>query len=372
MLLAAMLLAACSGDGDGLTEDCYLDIYVYSPGHAIVTRADVGEVAPSAEAERRVNDLQIWVFRHNDGSKVSYLKTTPTYLNETAGQEKFQMKVDKVFADNPENVDVYVVANAASGGQDALGEGTTRDGLDAAAISGDYFGTTTLVSSVPASGLPMSAVLRNQPVAGQFPTLRIGTGSQITTMQLTRAVSKLRFVICRITEKDDADKKLDSIDGISLDADQIPTASWLIPRDTYSYSFGHDAISYGSVLKADIPEVEDPLQYVYETQKAQEYETLIDEAVRTGVLKQFGLTYFRESTRQISGTITYTFTKNGVRSQDVVPFSMAAPGDFLRNHTWIVYIYYMDSTIHVLTVTNVGVKQWEEDAVEDESTFYNW
>lgn len=375
ILLIAMLLMACSNEDDIPAEECYLEVYVYAPGRPIVTRGDVGEIAPSEEAERKVDTLQIWVFKHADGSLVSYKGEKPTFLNEEAiGQQKFQMKIDKTFADNPENVDVYVVANAKSCGLSSLDESTTRAQLDAAQISGDYFGTRTtrLTQSVSDDGLPMSAVLRNQPVAGHFPTLRIGSVSEIATMALTRAVSKMRFVICRVNEESTADKQLVSIDDISLDARQIPDASYVIPREDHSgYAYSHEAISFGGVAKGDIPQVKDPLIYVYETQKAQEYEGLINAAVKARNLKQIGLTYFRESPKQISGTIKYTHTKGGTH-QETVDFSISTPGDFLRNHTWIVYIYFMDSTVHVLTITDIGVKDWVKDPEEDDVTFHNW
>lgn len=375
MLLSAMFLMACNNEDDIPAEECYLEVYVYAPGHAIITRADVGTVAPSLATENRVNNLKIWVYRHGDGRLVSYKDTTATYLNEAAGQEKFMMKVDRTFARSPENVDVYVVANAKSCGLSSLDESTTRAQLDAAQISGDYFGTEVLTQSVPDGpdgGLPMSAVLRNQPVTGHFPTLRIGTVSQMATMELTRAVSKLRFVVCRVKEEDTADKKLEGIDDISIDAGQIPEASYIIPRDNYSgYTYSHEPVSYGGVRTNDIPEVEDPLIYVYETQKAQEYEDLINAAVNAGKLKQIGLTYFRESPKQISGTIKYTHTKGGTH-QETVDFSISTPGDFLRNHTWIVYIYFMDSTVHVLTITDIGVKDWVTDPEEEDVTFHNW
>ena len=371
ILLIAMLLMACSNEDDIPAEECYLEVYVYAPGRPIVTRGDVGET-PSEEAERKVNTLQIWVYRHGDGRLVSYKDTTATYLNEAAGQEKFMMRLDRTFAGSPENVDVYVVANAASCGLSSLGENTTKAQLDAAQISGNYFGTGVLTQSVPADGLPMSAVLRNQPVTGHFPTLRIGTVSQMATMELTRAVSKLRFVVCRVKEEDTADKKLKGIDDISIDAGQIPKASYIIPRDNYSsYTYSLEPVSYGGVRTNDIPQVENPLIYVYETQKAQEYEDLINAAVNDGKLKQIGLTYFRESPKQISGTIKYTHTKGGTH-QETVDFSISTPGDFLRNHTWIVYIYFMDSTVHVLTITDIGVKKWVIDPEEEDVTFHNW
>lgn len=398
-LLSAVLLTACSSGGEeensATVEDCFLDIYVYSPGRPIVTRGDVGEIAPSAEAERKIKTLQIWVYRHGNGRLVSYKDTTATYLNEAAGQEKFQMKIDKTFADNPENVDVYVVANAASCGL-TLGKSTTRSDLDEAQISGVYFGTSTLTHAVPDGGLPMSAVLHNQPITGRFPTLRIGTESEMATLQLTRAVSRLRFVLCRITEDTNTKKRLVSIDGIQLNGNQIPTASYLIPRENVRYtSLESSAVTYvnddNKLLAAKIPDVADPLRFAYETEEAQQYEDLIDENLMSadqvseteadGKLMQLGLTYFRESDKQLTGTINYTVQE---RSDDTTPwegivpkaetpvtFTMAAPGDFLRNHSWIVYIYFMDTKIHVLTVTNIGIKNWT-DGGSKAHTVYNW
>lgn len=391
-LLSAVLLTACSSSGEeensATVEDCFLDIYVYAPDRPIVTRGDVGEIAPSAEAERTVKTLQIWVFKHADGSLVSYKSEVPTFLNEEAiGQQKFQMKIDKTFADNPEDVDVYVVANAASCGLTSLDENTTRAQLDAAQISGNYFGTEELTKIVPDDGLPMSAVLHNQPITGRFPTLRIGTESEMATLQLTRAVSRLRFVLCRITEESNTKKRLVSIDGIQLNGNQIPTASYLIPRENVRYtSLESSAVTYvnddNKLLAAKIPDVADPLLFAYETEEAQQYENLIDENLMPadqvsetkadGKLMQLGLTYFRESDKQLKGTIQYTYTDGDAETQTEAKFSMAAPGDFLRNHSWIVYIYFMDSKIHVLTVTHIGMKKWISDGVNETVTFYNW
>lgn len=393
LLLLAVLLTACSDNKEIASpdEDCYLDIYVYAPDRPIVTRSDVGMIEQRTAAESEVKSLQIWVFKHSDGSKVGYLGADDisaeapnlTYLNES-GQQVYRMKVDKAFADAPEAVDVYVVANAASCGQTSLGTSTTRSVLDAAVIGTDYFGTTTRVSAVPDNGLPMSAVAKSQPIHGSFPALRIGSEEKMTTLQLTRAVSKLRFVLCQKKDQN-ASKRLVSIDEISLDGNQIPEKTYLIPG-TYNYSNSHaGSLKYidndHKLLENDIPKVVDPLAYAYETQEAQEYENLINEAIsgehKANVgdenLKELGLTYFRESDKQLTGTIKYTYSENGVNEpQDTATFSMAAPGDFLRNHSWIIYVYYMDSKIYTLTVTHIGMKSWVTDPLQDTKTVYNW
>ncbi len=382
-LLSAVLLTACSSGGEeensATVEDCFLDIYVYAPDRPIVTRAEVGDIE-AADAEKEVKSLKIWVFRYGDaaGAKaVGYLNPDAAFLNMN-GQQKFQLMLNREFANNPGPVDVYVVANDASCGLTTLNKNTTRAKLDAAVIGTDNFGASPLTSVVPSTtGLPMSAMLKNQPISGRFPTLRVGTEEQMATLQLTRAVSKVRFVICRIKEETSSTKTLKSIDNISLGADQIPTESWLIARTSPGYSnYVADPISYGGVAEADvatkIPQVEDPLKYVYETQSAQDYENLIDEAILEEDLYEFARTYYRESDKQLKGTIQYTYTDGNTDTQTTAEFSMAAPGDFLRNHSWIVYIYFMDSKIHVLTVTHIGMKKWISDGVNETVTFYNW
>ena len=428
LLLLVMLLTACHSDDKeeiiNPDEDCYLDIYVYAPDHPIVTRADVGNIKARKE-EFDVHSLQIWVFKSSTGDLVGYLNAgedgIPIRLNET-NQQVFRMKVEKSFANTPEAVDVYVVANAASFGNAVYvpdGEGytsttlagnTTRAKLNNALFgkidNDDYFGTTNLYGIADlASGLPMSAVLKNQAIVGKFPTLRIGTESQIATLHLTRAVSKLRFVLCRIKEQSSSSTKtLTSINSIKLNGNMIPEKTYLMPG-TYNYSsyvsgditFEDGDFVNHKLMPDKIPQVVNPLVYTYETQTAQDYENLIDAAVERDLdklkaygqaknidevknltaddllqLKQLGLTYLRESDKQLAGTISYTYNDNGTPQTEEVTFSMAAAGDFLRNHSWIVYIYYMDSKIYTLTVTYVGMKEWVSDGQPESPYFYNW
>lgn len=404
MLLVIVLLTACSdhsGEGSDENGDCFLNIYVYAPGRPMLTRADVGDIAHREAVESEIHTLQIWVFKHNGGSFVGYLETEPAFLNETNGQEMFQMKVEKEFADHPENVDVYVVANAGSCGlvdgenKLTLGESTTRAELDAQMIGANYFGVSNLVSSVPTAGLPMSGVEKDQPIYGSFPALRIGSQEKMTTVQLTRAVSKLRFVLCRIASEDD--KELVSIDGIQLDGGMIPTESYLMPG-TYTYSsdpvastdYETNPIVYvntdNKLLKADIPTVVNPMKYAYETQAAQDYEDMINGAIagtykaneNDEELKELGPTYLRESDKQLTGTIHYSVQPKGNEDENQVDhtpsvtFSMASPGDFYRNRSWIIYVFYMDAKIHVLTVTDMGVKSWTSDNINDDKSVYNW
>ena len=384
LLLTALLLTACRSDDDSKESvapdgDCYLSVTIAAPGRPVTTRADVGEINARDLDEQTVHTLKIWVFKHDDGGRLGYLETN-LEANTLPPNDQYLIKIDKTFADQPENVDVYVVANEASIGLTTLGENTSRDVLDGTMIGFAYFGTTSsLTSSVPSGGLPMSASLKNQTITGQFPTLRIGTDNEIATLKLTRAVSRLRFIVCR--EADGSNKKFVSIDKITLHADLIPATSYLMPG-SYSYTGSNSEIEYvtKALQASDVPRVKNPMDYTYVTQSAQEYEDLIDKAIKGEKkadnadenLKELGLTYFRETDKQLTGTIKYT-TKNSsdTEEQHSVNFSMSAPGDFLRNHSWIVFIYFMNSELHVLTVTSIGVKEWQVEGSDDKNV-YNW
>lgn len=412
-LLMAVLLTACQNSEEEVKtpddgEDCFLEIAVSAPEHLLFTRGDVGEIA-STEGERTVHSLQIWVFKSSDGSKVGYRAILEGELEATLNaptpkQHTLKMKVDKTFAEVRDNVDIYVVANAASYlGTTVLDEKSKPADLNAAMIDNGSFGTSTLIHTVPSDGLPMSAILKNQTIYGSFPALRIGTQEQPVVLELTRAISKLRFVLCRIKEEESSTKKLVSINSIKLNGSLIPTKTYLMPG-TYNYSsYVSDDITFEDndfenhkLLPGKIPEVVNPLVYAYETQTVQDYENLINHAVngplawlqQYGVdnniddlknltegdlpqMKQVGLTYLRESDKQLTGTISYTYNDNGTPKNEDATFLMAQAGDFLRNHSWIVYIYYMDSKIHALTVTHIGMKKWT-DGNSDDLKVYNW
>ena len=66
MLLVIVLLTACSdhsGEGSDEKDDCFLNIYVYAPGHPMLTRADVGEIAHREIAESTVQWARLRIGR---------------------------------------------------------------------------------------------------------------------------------------------------------------------------------------------------------------------------------------------------------------------------------------------------------------------
>lgn len=390
MMLAVLLPAGCvtsdypyPGDGDdGAT---YLTVYVYCAGHPATTRADVAYVS-AAEAENAVYTLKLWIFEHggdSDGQLVAYHETEASALSSSNASEQYQLLVSDDFANRKPDVDVYVVANAAT--TTTLTTTTTRAELDAALLNG--FGTSPLVQSVPATGLPMSGVLKGLHILGDKPTLMVGKPGTATTaeaiaqnmatVQLVRAVSRLRFVFCYPSDLSGVE-----ITGITLNREVIPSEEYLFLEGDYNEALNgtdtyklHVNSTAGYTPSAAVPLLASavqstttnqriatyddtqvsPTEYAYSATKtyATTYDDYVDGLIRQGKLTQMALTYLRESDRQLSGTISWK-RQNDDGTWPVTPtvsrFSMLLPGDFSRNHTWTVYAYFTSTGLYVKPV----------------------
>jgi hypothetical protein len=355
----AFLTACNSSDGEDQQKPTMLTIYVFSPEQPIITRGDVGPVNAS-EAENKVNSLQLWIF-DTSGNKVGYLNTTETATLNTGQGAIYQIPVSDEFAQNKPNVDVYVLANVTAancGISTTLDENTTREALiEQAKITSGHFGLTSasLATAVPADGLPMAGILKNQPVIGDAPVLRIGNETNIATVPLTRAVSKMRFFFANVATA----PKL-TITGITLNGSLIPNEEYLFTQSkTLTYNENAASILASSI---EVAQTEDPAQYVYEGQTAQEYENLMVGAE----LSLAGPYYLRESGKILTGTITYTV--EGMSEPMSATFTMKEQGDFLRNHSWIVYAYY--EGLSGMQVVTVDVTDWVAKSYNYE--VYNW
>lgn len=377
-----VMLSACSHhkDDEPSDGDTVLTLYVYSPEHPAVTRANTGYVDASYD-ERRIDKLQIWVFRTGTNELVGYLSPGVADRDElnTVGNKAFRMVVEQSFAFTPTNVDVYVLANITQANSGlSFDASTTRSELEAAMMgttgttggNTDPFGLATLTTSVPTDGLPMSGVLRNQPVVGEAPVLRIGTTDEMATVQLVRMVSKVRFVFSRSS---DSEELLD-ITGIALNENMIPQDEYVFLNTPYDERTAHVGAGYiserGQLLTnplrdSEIGKPDDPGKYVYIVQEAQDYEELINSGLEAGELTQVGPFYLRETDKRLSGTISYTL--NGGATKQAT-FSVAAAGDFSRNHTWIVYAHYGTAILDVVTVE---LMDWRQ-VTSDPRTVYNW
>lgn len=381
-MLMLLLTVACASDPKEVVEEpqpkepSVLKIYVFAPDKPIVTRADIGDVDASAD-EAAINTLDVWVFETETKNPVGHVHLS----NMTwEGQKEVAIEVGDDFSERKPNVDIYVAANVtASNCGFSLARDASATDLTAASIGSNYFGLTSPVTSVPIEGLPMSGMLTGQPVTGIAPVLSAKTNY----VKLVRAVSKLRFIFSQSASNVLAISDL----SIGLDRSALPTQEYLFLGGAYPEVKSHVGASYETasavnlvegVTSDDIAKSIDPVQYVYDAEASetgQAYEDRINEGLKSEVdgegtvtksaeLSELGRFYLRESDQKLKGTISYTFGGQQ-KSKD---FEMAAAGDFTRNHTWIVYGYFMGSGELVLHA--VDVKAWTLE--EDDHEIYNW
>lgn len=398
-----LLLTACSSsykdeEQGGEQPPTVITFYVYASEKPIPTRADADKLIEALEAENEIHSFQIWVFTHDvvEGIPrlVGYLEPSDKPTDEGT---VYQMVVSQEFANaaTKPKVDVFVLANAASVGL-TFDENTTKDELEAAVIGEVYFGVNPPCSTIDSDkGLPMSGVLLDRPVVGDNPVLRIGTDSYsgMDKVLLQRAVSKVRFVFCQQDGLPE-DSKL-KITGITLNGVDVNNANAPcgFPKQEFLFltNDGNDYhivdgespyITDVTILplptgEEDLPvaECNDPSQYIYMTQTAQDYEDLINGGVNkknadTGEpdpdLTAVGPFYFRETDKLLSGTISYKIGDS--EETQTKPFTMNTGSNFYRNHSWIVYAYYGSEGLDVLTVY---FKQWNIVGPYDR-TVYNW
>ena len=358
-----LLAVACSSsdDTEGTEKkQAMLTVYVYSPEHPLLIRSDVGNVNASFD-ESKITRLQIWIFENGTGNKVAYLDTQETSLLSVGEGAVYQIPVSDEFARNKPDVDVYVLANIPTEGyasDSKLDGNSTRDAILSATIPEKYFGLTSpMTTQVPGDGLPMAGALTSQPVIGEAPVLRVGTSSNIATVRLERAVSKVRFVFAN-TEGEPELK----IKNIQLNAQMIPNTEYLIQQtQSLAYNTSVSLLWEATDPEDKVVKVANPTIYIYGGQEAQVYESLIDQSELTKI----GPFYLRESDKKLRGMITYQIGESGDQTGI---FEMEAAGDFRRNHTWIVYAYHAGGGF--LQMNAIYVKDWTTK--EKSHEIYNW
>ena len=374
--MMTVLFSACSssdaaeGPKEATHQQPQLAIYVYAPEQAAAkrnaapTRGDVGEV-DAITNEGTIDSLQIWIYEQETGNSVGYFSTKDvSALNQGQGTI-YQIPVSDDFASKKPYVNVYVMANVTSAncGIGTLNKETTRAALlEGAVIANEKFGLEQNTRTVPDDGLPFAGMLTGEPVVGDAPTLRVGTLSAVSTVQLTRAVSKLRFVFAKTAEQPEV-----KITSIKMNANMIPNVEYLF-KTPASMTYNTEAKELLSTTINDIAATDDPTKYLYLGQDAQEYENLINAAANKQPNPEVtveGPIYLRESDKQLAGTITYTIGGGEPQTAD---FAMQQAGDFKRNHTWIVYAYYAGAG--KLQVQSLYVKEWSTKEMNHQ--VYNW
>ncbi|MBR0037700.1 MAG: hypothetical protein IJP70_08690 [Bacteroidales bacterium] len=387
LLLLMLCLTACSSGDDIQTptekpdnQPTLLYVYVHTPQTEVPTRAYVGDIDPIGH-EADIYLLQIWVFTHDSHQLISYFSSSESSALSTGdGYEVLQLTVDETYAETAEasreNVDVYVTANVSAANCNlTLDHQTSQATLEEALIEkteADPFGLTAPVTVVPTdAGLPMSGVLRNQPVAGAAPVLRLDNSGEIATVTLVRTLSKIRFAFSRQTSGEEL-----QITSIKLNSGMIPLAQYLFMSDDAPYDRQTCHIKTASGYETSTPELldetigevaanADPVAYAWgnEELEPQAYEQLLDEAAANGNITQ--RTFFlRESDQMLQGEIKY---RVGNGDEQTSTFRMTDDGGFSRNHIWTVYAYLAQAKLQVVAAT---VAPWKQ--VEEDYEFYNW
>jgi len=382
-LLWVCLSACSSGDdeannGNQTKVPTKLYIYLYTPQTESSTRAYDGDVNPIAY-ENSIYKLQIWVFTHDSHKLIGYYAPEESPgLSAANPYELIQLTIDETYAETPaasrERVDVYVLANVQQENCNLTLDGnTTQAQLEEALMQKttiDPFGVTNPVMSVPTNlGLPMSGVLRNQPVTGEAPILRLDKEGEIATVLLIRTISKIRFAFSRQTGSETL-----RINSIKLNGSMIPMAEYLFmsagaPYDRHTCHIktesGYDTSAPELLSEAleDVAVNDNPVQYAWTEEQAPiYYERLLDDAPASNLTQR--LYYLRESDQMLQGEIKY---KIGNEEEKTATFKMVDTGGFSRNHVWTVYVYTAQARIQVVVAETAP---WTKTDVNYE--FYNW
>ena len=394
LLLAALSVISCHHSDKIEVIHGELAVSIYIPD-IIATKAETGSVG-ALDNERIFSSLQLWVFVSggtSDGQLVGYKGFTSADLADTGlphdAITRFGMPLSRemftLLSQSGTRVDVYALANAASAVNTTPGEGTTRAELDALVMAGDTFGPSSLTMAVPATGLPMSGVLKNAAVSGGYPVLNI------STVTLSRAVSKIRFVFCQqgtpasetapaAANNPSCVVKSISFGGTDTGHDcQIAASEILFTDHKYGATdnpFEIDGYTPLSAVLAgengapliqnsDISISAHPDELLFrspghELETAGEYESRLDAVASAS--SQTGPIYIRETDKRISGTICY----DAGDGEKTVSFYMTADDALTRNHSWILYAYFAEATRELQF--KIVVLPWEKNTYDFDFT----
>lgn len=387
MMVLLLLLTACSksssDENEPESKKPVLKIYVFPPDQPVITR-DADDVNAS-DAENKIHNLHVWVFENHkdaegnstdgDGKLVGHISLNNVEIASTGSTVTMEISDEFANLSTKPNVDVYVAANVSTANCGlTLDASTSRNDLKDKLIESGYFGVSNLIKTVPADGLPMSGVMKNKKITGTSPTFQVSEESGgLANVRLVRAVSKIRFIFSKSSTNPDNV----SVNSISLDGDMLPTKEYLFLEDDYDkagiqkWRVGESYESETTLVTVpsgtEIAKNDSPTSYTYpDGMSAQDYENLINEGITQGKLTDLGTFYLRESDKPLSGKIGYKINDN---AEQTPAFTMGAAGDFSRNHTWIVYAYFISSGDLIMGM--VEVKNWTS-AENSTQGVYNW
>lgn len=359
----------------------------------------------------------------------------PVHLNSRWGKAyKIQMPMPKEFVlGSDPRVDIYILANNKSIFNSFPSQQPSqmtlvnvRDLVFSSETSSNFGTGTNPTTSVPDEGLPISTVYKG--ADGNGVSLQFlqdaynGTGDPLTNdlfkeklgvIELERAVAKIRFAFSRPSGIEGVQITKIEIFNTATAAQEglIPDKTFAFPRYALpraehpfalptgaSYGAATTTTTLGKINDDDDPlfvysqigECADPSTLTMEwfetntpvgyAQTAQGYEEYLSDAInyKEGeVAKPKAteiITYFRESDKPITGTISYRLP--GMKSTDpdkTAPFDMTTVEDYSasttnlhRNHYWTVYAYFRGGDLRIKPVL---VQDWVYD---DTKQYYEY
>ena len=394
MALAALLMvgamASCSENENtetALSDNAYLSLS-FSTGTGNSTRAgeshteDVlanNESKADPNSESDFHSIKVWVFQSGTNEDANPIAYKEEALKDINGSYNLQLRfLRKIAGKEVENIDLYILANSESTNiQDKL-SGKDFSSITRKELQNISFDSTFGIqengnpqnTKVPETGLPISRAITNISVEKHVGTTEAEAETKGIKIPLVRAVSKLHFYFARKTGIKNV-----KVTSIEVEGNTIPTASYIFPDETEykenddnqvvtSNKYNVNSNGYVStVLKLNgvetdnIKEVEDPEKFKKnKTQTAQDY---LDAFKKAGFASH-NLCYLRETTKAIKGKIHCSL---GTEEKSV-DFSIPTDGKAIRNRELVVYGYFLNGQMGMLTVTPT-IQEWKDGGTYD-------
>ena len=394
MALAALLMvgamASCSENENTETaqsDNAYLSLS-FSTGTGNSTRAgeshtedalanNESKADPNSESD--IHSIKVWVFQSGTNEDANPIAYKEEALKDINGSYNLQLRfLRKIAGKDVENIDLYILANSESTNIESKLSGKDFSSITRKELQNISFDSTFGIqengnpqnTEVPETGLPISRAITNISVEKHVGTTEAEAETKGIKIPLVRAVSKLHFYFARKTGIKNV-----KVTSIEVEGYTIPTASYIFPDETEykenddnqvvtSNKYNVNSNGYVStVLKLNgvetdnIKEVEDPEKFKKtETQTAQDY---LDAFKKAGIASH-NLCYLRETTKAIKGKIHYSL---GTEEKSV-DFSIPTDGKAIRNRELVVYGYFLNGQMGMLTVTPT-IKEWQDGGTYD-------
>lgn len=392
--LAALLMvgamASCSENQDTETaenHDAYISLS-FSSNSANSTRAgesrtegvlanNESKADPNSESD--IHSIKVWVFQSGTNEDANPIAYKEEALKDINSSYNLQLRfLRKIAGKEVENIDLYILANSESTNIESKLNGKDFSSITRKELQNICFDSTFGIqkngnpqnTEVPETGLPISRAITNISVENHVGTTEAEAKTKGIKIPLVRAVSKLHFYFARKTGIENV-----KVTSIEVEGYTIPTASYIFPDETEykenddnqivtSNKYDVNSTGYVStVLKLNgvetdnIKEVEDPEKFKKtETQTAQDY---LDAFKKAGIASH-DLCYLRETTKAIKGKIHYSL---GTEEKSV-DFSIPTDGKAILNRELVVYGYFLNGQMGMLTVTPT-IQEWQDGGTFD-------